>query len=304
MQSLKDGNLTLSWPSKMELGNYAQPRTKIPMNSSTPWILLGTVLLLGSGTPGLSQTTPETSNNAANAIQRYNAGVDALTQGNFEGAIAEFSAAINLDESDPDAYYNRGYSYHVLGEYQAAYDDYSQAIQLKPEFADAYGNRCYAAYLLDNYEQAIADCDQAIILKNNNPDFFINRGNAYDDLALQARNANQTELANGYHAKAIADYNAALTLRPNYSKAYYNRALAHNRFENHTAALQDYTASITGNPEFAEAYYNRAITHYKLNNLEQAIADMTQAASLFEQQNQATNQTQALKILESLQGQL
>ncbi|MBV5260119.1 tetratricopeptide repeat protein [Synechococcus moorigangaii CMS01] len=284
---------------------FATP--KIPMNSSIPpWIILGTILFLGTGTPGFSQTTPvpETSNSQANAIERYNAGVDALTQGNFQGAIAEFSAAISLDNSDPDAYYNRGYSYHVLGEYQAAYDDYSQAIQLKPEFADAYGNRCYAAYLLDNYEQAIADCDQAIILKNDNPDFFINRGNAYDDLALQARNDNQTELANGYHAKAIADYNAALTLRPNYPKAHYNRALAHNRFENHNAALQDYTASLVGNPDFAEAYYNRAITHYKLADLGKAIADMEQAVALFSQQNKTTYQTQAEQILAQLQAQL
>ncbi|MEB3224353.1 MAG: tetratricopeptide repeat protein [Synechococcus sp.] len=275
------------------------------MNSSkTPWIILGTVLLLGLGRPGFSQTTSETNNNQVNAIQRYNAGVDALTQGDFQGAIAEFSAAITLDSNDPDAYYNRGYSYHVLGEYQAAYDDYSQAIQLKPEFADAHGNRCYAAYLLNNYEQAIADCDQAIILKNTNPDFFINRGNAYDDLALQAKDANQLELANSYHAKAIADYNAALTLRPNYPKAHYNRALAHNRFENHSAALQDYSVSIRGNPQFAEAYYNRAITHYKLDDLEKAIADMEQAAILFGAQNQTTAQTQAQQILNSLRGQL
>lgn len=269
--------------------------------SSLPWVLLGSALLFWpQGMPTVAETpdAPEVS-----AIQRYNAGVEALTQGDFQGAIAEFSAAIDLDATDPEAFYNRGYSYHVLGDYQAAFEDYSQAIQLKPEFADAYGNRCYAAYLLSNYQQAIADCDQAIILNSTNPDFFINRGNAYDDLALQAKSANQMQQANGHHARAIADYNAALTLRPNYPKALYNRALAHNRFENHTAALQDYTASLAGNPEFAEAYYNRAITHYRLGNLDQAIADMERAAILFGQQGHTTYQTQAEQILEQLQAQ-
>lgn len=244
-------------------------------------------------------TIPDTDR--LTAIQRYNAGVDKLTTGDYQGAIAEFTAAIEIDPRDPDAFYNRAYSYHVLGQYEAAYADYGNAIQLNPTFADAYGNRCYAAYLLKNYEQALTDCDQAIILKDNNPDFFINRGNALDDLAVQAAANNNAELAQEYHTKAIADYDAAIKLKPDHAKAYYNRALTYNRLENHTAAAEDYSASIERDPQFAEAYFNRGITYYKLDDLEKAIADMRQAAEIFGQKNQTANQAQAIEIINSLQ---
>jgi len=235
------------------------------------------------------------------AIQRYNAGVDKLTAGDFVGAIAEFTAALEIDPTDPDAFYNRGYSHHVLGQFEAAANDYGSAIALNPEFADAYGNRCYAAYLLNDYEQAIADCEQAIALKDDNPDFFINRGNAYDDLAVMAKADANPELAQEYHSKAIADYDAAIALKPDHAKAYYNRALAHNRFGNNTAAAADYTASIKYNSQFAEAYFNRGITHYKLDQTEKAIADLQQAADIFAEKQQTENQAQALEILDSLQ---
>lgn len=235
------------------------------------------------------------------AIERYNAGVDKLTTGDFSGAIAEFTAALGFDPGDADTFYNRGYSYHVLGQYEAALNDYGSAIELNPEFADAYGNRCYAAYLLKDYEQALADCEAAIALKDNNPDFFINRGNAYDDLAVVATNANDPELASDYHEQAIADYNAAIELKPDHAKAYYNRALAHNRLGDNTAALADYTASIERNSQFAEAYFNRGITHYKLDQTEKAIADLRQAAKIFAENNQIENQAKALEILDSLQ---
>ena len=173
------------------------------------------------------------------AIQFYNAGVDKLTSGDYLGAITEFSNSIAIDPTDPDSFYNRGYSYHILGEYQAAYDDYGNAVALNPEFADAYGNRCYAAYLLENYEEALDSCEAAIELKDDNPDFFINRGNTYDDLAVVAVEADDLDLAAEYSSKAIADYDAAIVLKPDHAKAYYNRALAYNRLGDHQAAAAD-----------------------------------------------------------------
>jgi tetratricopeptide (TPR) repeat protein len=277
------------------------------------WILLsGTVLLCQA--PTLAQGIPawsgksfelaqmETSDRERlDAIQLYNAGVDKLTSGDYQGAIADFTAALAIDGNDADSFYNRGYSYHVLGQYQAAFDDYGRAVDINPQFADAYGNRCYAAYLLKNYEAALANCESAIALKDTNPDFFINRGNAYDDLAVIATdNGNATQAAD-YHAKAIADYDAALALRPDHAKAYYNRAIAHNRLGNNAAALADYSSSLQYNPNFAEAYFNRGITYYNLGDINQAIADLNQAAQIFGQQNQTTNRDQALGIIKTIQ---
>lgn len=265
-------------------------------------------------TPGFAQATAPLSGTVweiaqaetndierLDAIQLYNAGVDKLTAGDYQGAIADFSAALAIDGNDADSFYNRGYSYHVLGQYQAAYDDYGRAIDINPQFADAYGNRCYAAYLLKDYEAALTNCEAAIALKDTNPDFFINRGNAYDDLAIIATSTGDNAQATDYHNQAIADYDAAIALKPDHAKAYYNRALAHNRMGNNAAAIADYNASIEYNPNFAEAYFNRGITHYNLGDTDQAIVNLNQAAQLFSQQNQTTNRDQALEIIKKIQ---
>ncbi|OKH17234.1 hypothetical protein NIES208_10475 [[Limnothrix rosea] IAM M-220] len=247
-------------------------------------------------------STTEVSDTARlEAIQFYNDGVDKLTSGDFNGAIAAFTASLELDPTDADAFYNRGYSHHVLGDFQAAFDDYGQATELNPEFADAYGNRCYAAYLLKNYDAALENCEAAIALTQANPDFFINRGNTYDDLAVIASENGNTTLASQHHEQAIADYDTAISLQPDHAKAYYNRALAYNRISDHQAAVRDYNASIERRSDFAEAYFNRGISHYQLDNTEQAIADLTKAAEIFGQQNQIENQAQALELLDTIQ---
>lgn len=237
------------------------------------------------------------------AIQLYNAGVDKLTNADFAGAIADFSAALALDPNDADSFYNRGYSYHVLGNFQAAFDDYGSAVDLNPEFADAYGNRCYAAYQLANYEAALDSCKAAIDLKDDNPDFFINRGNAYDDLAVEALEMNDVDRAAEYQKLAIADYDSAIEIRPNHAKAYYNRALAYNRMDNYTAAKADYTASIERNDQFGEAYFNRGISNYELDLITEAIADLEMAADIFGQQNQLDNKNRAIELLDILKAQ-
>jgi len=80
------------------------------------------------------------------------------------------------------AYNNRGLARSDQGDYEGAIADYTQAIKLNPDYADAYVNRGVARYHLKEYEGAIADYNQAIKL---NPDYagaYYNRGLAYNDL--------------------------------------------------------------------------------------------------------------------------
>src|SRR5919202_2820322 len=91
------------------------------------------------------------------AVELYNRGVDKLNAGNYQGAIADFNQALQLDPNDADTYYNRGYAQHTLGNYAKAITDYTEAIRINPNFAQAYSNRGYAHYVLKNYKEAIAD---------------------------------------------------------------------------------------------------------------------------------------------------
>src|ERR687886_655861 len=102
------------------------------------------------------------------AVELYNRGVDKLNAGNYQGAIADFNQALQIDPNDADTYYNRGYAQHTLGRYDQALADYTQAIQLNPTFAEAFYNRGLSRFNLKNYKEAIDDLNQAVALFKQN----------------------------------------------------------------------------------------------------------------------------------------
>ena len=70
-----------------------------------------------------------------------------------------------------------------------------------------------------------------------------------------------------YLEEAIKDFNKAIELNPNYSKAYYNRgntkkdlANAYNNIDYLEEAIKDYNKAIELNPNNSEAYFNRYIS--------------------------------------------
>ena len=84
----------------------------------------------------------------------------------------------------------------------------------------------------------------------------------------------------GQWDKAIAEYNKAIELNPEYSKAYNNRGLAYADKGQYDQAISDYTKAIELSPKLAEAYYNRGIAYRHKGHYDQAISDYTKAIEL------------------------
>lgn len=63
-----------------------------------------------------------------------------IDQHKYDKAIADFSAAIQVDPKYADAYFNRGNAHDNKGEYAEAIADYSTVTQLEPQNVDAYNS--------------------------------------------------------------------------------------------------------------------------------------------------------------------
>jgi tetratricopeptide (TPR) repeat protein/V8-like Glu-specific endopeptidase len=99
-----------------------------------------------------------------------------------------------------------------------------------------------------------------------------------DDYFLLAYQKNEY----GNYPGALANYDRAIALNPNYAEAYNNRGnLKYEKLNNPQGALADYNRAIALNPNLAEAYYSRGNLKYeKLNNPQGALADYDRAIAL------------------------
>jgi len=157
--------------------------------------LLAVVLACGSST-----------DNADKAKQLINEGVARYEKGDLDGAIADYTKAIELDPRNAAAYNNRGAARKNKGDVDGAIADYDKAIELDPRYVRAYANRGLARRKKGDLDEAIADYTKALELDPRDADAYHNRG-----------------VARGYKGDVdgtIADYTKAVELDPQDAEAY------------------------------------------------------------------------------------
>ncbi|MEA5535236.1 tetratricopeptide repeat protein [Crocosphaera sp. XPORK-15E] len=99
-------------------------------------------------------------------------GMEKGIQGDYEGAIADFTAVLQINPHEVEAYYNRGIAYGRINNDQAAIADFNRALSLDNEAADIYVERAKIRQKLGDHQGAITDLKTAIELFNK-------QGNTY-----------------------------------------------------------------------------------------------------------------------------
>jgi eukaryotic-like serine/threonine-protein kinase len=94
------------------------------------------------------------------------------------------------------------------------------------------------------------------------------------------RNRGSARYERGSLQGAVADFNKAIELDPKISSVYLGRGVARSRLGDLNAAITDYTRSIELTPAHAPGYLYRGVTHYILGKLEAAIVDYNKAIEL------------------------
>lgn len=125
------------------------------------------------------------------------------------------------------------------------------------------GQRLFA---VARYDQAIAACDRAVALKADFADAYILRGRAHAALNDQEH--------------AVADFSAAIEIRPRDPQAPIERASAYIDQKNYAAAISDAASAIALDPKLARAYNLRGTALRALGQAQKAIEEFTRAAEL------------------------
>lgn len=152
---------------------------------------------------------------ASSPIDTYNRGIRLLSNGDLDGALAAFDAAIVLDPTVALAFYNRGLT-HFLRRDDAdlALVDFDRALELGFDDATLFRQRANAYSRKGDVARALADYATAIELDPAHPAPYLNRGEVYANTLQKER--------------AIADYETVLTLvcEPDYQDDAHRRLLA------------------------------------------------------------------------------
>jgi tetratricopeptide (TPR) repeat protein len=232
----------------------------------------------------------------------YNRGLAKRKNGDYDGAIADFTKAIELDPGYAEAYYERGEAKRANLDYEDAIDDYTRAIEVNPQYWKAYWERGFAKKLIFDEDGAI---DDLMIAAPGTPKDHIS-GILDDrfkatlenyDLDIEMRPIEEIDLhdpkacrniAKVYYRRGlyrslmwddfdIDDYNMAIEIDPGYAEAYYERGNASCDYD---GAMKDYTQAIEINPRFAAAYFKRAILKNNLHDADGATSDRAAAGEI------------------------
>jgi len=233
------------------------------------------------------------------ARELYNSASRKSSDGDQDGAIADFTKALNLYKT-PLAFLRRGYAELVKEDYDNALNDMNEALKMDPKLEKAYFGRGICHFEQQNFKTAEEDINKFVekdkttpmaynylagcrfmqkdfqgALENYEmvakldpkfPDIYTNRG-------MMKHYLNDLK-------GAVADYNKALELDPDNATAYNNRGGAKMSQGDSKSALEDFNKAISLNKDYADAYDNRGKAKISLDDNTGACEDFHKAYSL------------------------
>ena len=163
-----------------------------------------------------------------------------------KSAVADYSAAIDVNPDYAYAYASRCDSLNSLQQNTQAKPDCDKAIELNPKMSYAYRVRAYIEIQQGDAKTALTDADRAVELNSNSALGFQTRCRAYVEL--------------GQNERAIQDCTDAIHLNPNIEEAYFQRGRAEIALEKWPGAIADFNQALKVSPG-PNAHYWLALSY-------------------------------------------
>jgi tetratricopeptide (TPR) repeat protein len=228
-----------------------------------------------------------------------------------DGAIITVINGVSKEEIEAEKYFELGDAKATSEDYEGAIASFTKAIEINPNYAQAYWNRADANLILGNYKSTIFDCNKAFEYEKNKvvDDYIFNlRGTAkfyindylgsIEDLeksleltqinnVLEYKNEDKRNGLIGIcyfklnkHSNALVYLNKAIDLDPNDVYTLYFRGACKYKLEDYVGAIEDYTKAIELDPNDADTYFQRGASKYDFNDFDGAVLDFTKAISI------------------------
>jgi tetratricopeptide (TPR) repeat protein len=164
------------------------------------------------------------------------------------GALADFDAADHLVAKEADVRLTLGSLFSRMGRFDRAIDQLDQWLPAHPDDSrqsEALNGRCWArAQLGQDLDKALSDCDRSLRLNKS--------AAAYDSRGL-------VELRLARYDRAIADYDAALTMAPKLGWSLYGRGVAKIKTGQTADGQADIAAAVAINAKLPDLAKERGI---------------------------------------------
>ncbi|XP_012411057.2 tetratricopeptide repeat protein 6 [Trichechus manatus latirostris] len=173
-------------------------------------------------------------------------------------AQKDFLRALHFNPVYTKARISLGYNLQAQGKFQKAWNHFTIALEIDPKSYIAYEGRAVVCLQMSNNFAAIQDINAAIKI-NTTAEFLTNRGVIHEFM--------------GQQQNAMKDYQAAISLNPEYSLAYFNAGNIYFHHRQFSQACDYFSKALQFDPEDEYALMNRAVTNTILKKYEEAEED-------------------------------
>lgn len=241
-----------------------------------------------------------TQKHPEDALSWNNYGLAYLDLEEPEKAYPIYEKALKADPNQFDALFNMGVTLNKLKKYKEAIPYYDRAIAAKPDNADAWFSRGQVHSNAGDAAQAVADFQKALTLPGNtrsrdvvlaaianayNTDKQYDKAAAAYEEAIKIKNDAEYQFkkgnalaAGGNMPGAIAAYEAAIALSPDFPDAYNNKGNALASMQRYAEAIPMFDKAIELKPDAGNFRCNRGLARNAMGDKQSACADWQQAA--------------------------
>lgn len=200
------------------------------------------------------------ANDAFGYLSRANIHMDARE---FNNAIADYDAALKLDQYNTEAYLKRGTAKYQLQDFDGAMKDFAVALEINPALYEARFNIGRVYYRAKDYNKAVENMRSAIKFADERSDYHFELARA--------------EYKTGNYSDSYNNFSRAIDLRENYYDAYYGKGLAAMNLAKYDAAIECFDKVLNSNLKYENSNYYKGVAEYQLGKYDAAIKDFDAA---------------------------